>query len=76
MLFRSLALDGQSGAVRDEDIYAPEIGAVICGDKPGRESNSEFLYYKPVGMGIMDIAIASRIYRRAKEQKIGTWLAY
>lgn len=71
-----LALDGQSGAVRDEDIYTPEIGAIICGDKPGRESNSEFLYYKPVGMGIMDIAIASRIYRRAKEQKIGTWLAY
>lgn len=71
-----LALDGLAGKVRDEDIYAPEIGAIICGDQPGREREEEFIYYKPVGMGIMDIAIASRVYHRAKEAAVGTWLEY
>lgn len=71
-----LAADGLAGKVRDEDIYVQEIGEVLCGDKAGRESNQEFLYYKPVGMGILDIAIASRIYRRAKESGVGTWVNY
>jgi len=71
-----LALDGIAGKVRDEDIYSQEIGEIICGDKPGRESDEEFLYYKPVGMGILDIAIAARVYRAAKTQGIGTWLNY
>ena len=71
-----LAADGLAGKVRDEDIYVQEIGEVLCGDKAGRESDQEFLYYKPVGMGILDIAIASRIYRRAKESGVGTWVNY
>ena len=71
-----LALDGLAGKVQDKDIYAPEIGAIICGDKPGREREEEFIYYKPVGMGVLDLAIASRIYRQAKEQAVGTWLVY
>lgn len=33
-----LALDGIAGKVRDEDIYSQEIGEIICGDKPDRES--------------------------------------
>lgn len=71
-----LALDGIAGKVRDEDIYSQEIGEIICGDKPGRESEQEFLYYKPVGMGILDIAIATRIYRTAKDRGVGVWLDY
>ena len=71
-----LALDGLKGIVKDEDIYAQEIGEILCGEKPGRESDEEFIYYKPVGLGILDIAIASRIYREAKEQGIGTVLDY
>lgn len=71
-----LALDGLAGKVQDKDIYAPEIGAIICGDKPGREREEEFIYYKPVGMGVLDLAIGSRIYQKAKEQHVGTWLEY
>lgn len=71
-----LALDGIAGKVRDEDIYSQEIGEIICGDKPDRESEQEFLYYKPVGMGILDIAIATRIYRTAKDRGVGVWLDY
>lgn len=71
-----LAMDGLAGKVADEDIYAPEIGAILCGDKAGRESDREFLYYKPVGMGILDIAIGARLYRKAKADQVGTWLPY
>lgn len=71
-----LAVDGLAGKVKDEDIYCPEIGAVLCGDMPGRESDEEFLYYKPVGLGIMDIAVATRVYRKALETGVGTWVEY
>ena len=71
-----LALDAQEGKVSDDDIYAQEIGEIICGDKIGRANDQEFIYYKPVGMGILDIAICTRIYRKAMEQNVGTWLDY
>ena len=71
-----LALDAIAGKITDEDIYCPQIGAVICGDKDPRRNDEEFLYYKPVGMGTLDLAVATRIYRNAREQGIGTWLDY
>lgn len=71
-----LAIDALAGKVDDGRIYSKEIGEIICGDKPGRQSREEFLYYKPVGMGILDIAIAARVYRKAVEDGIGTWLEY
>ncbi len=71
-----LALDSLAGKVGDETIYAQEVGEIICGDKIGRGSDKEFIYYKPVGMGILDIAICARLYRKAVEEHIGTWLAY
>ena len=49
---------------------------LICGDKDPRRNDEEFLYYKPVGMGTLDLAVATRIYRNAREQGIGTWLDY
>lgn len=71
-----LALDALSGKITDEAIYSQEFGEIICGDKVGRANDEEFLYYKPVGMGVFDIAIATRIYRKAQEEHIGTYLEY
>ena len=71
-----LALDALAGKIGDEAIYAKQIGEIICGDKPGRESAKEFIYYKPVGMGILDLAVASRIYRKARAENVGVWLDY
>ncbi len=71
-----MARDALAGRFDDSKIYATEIGQIINGDKAGRESDEEFCYYKPVGMGVLDIAIAVRLYRRALEQNKGVWLEY
>ncbi len=71
-----LTLAGQRGEVTDDDIYCKEIGEIICGEKPGRENDTELIYYKPVGMGIEDIALCAKIYRKALETNTGTMLDY
>jgi len=69
-----MAQDALAGRFDDSKIYAEEIGEIIAGDKPGRENDNEFCYYKPVGMGVLDLAIAARLYRKAMEEDIGTSL--
>lgn len=71
-----MAQDALAGKFDESKIYAEEIGEIISGKKPGRESDEEFCYYKPVGMGVLDLAIAARIYRRAKEEGKGVVLEY
>ena len=71
-----MARDALAGRFDDSKIYATEIGQIINGDKKGRETDEEFCYYKPVGMGVLDIAIAVRLYRSALEQNKGVWLDY
>ncbi|NLA14660.1 MAG: ornithine cyclodeaminase family protein, partial [Tissierellia bacterium] len=53
-----------------------EIGEIVIGDKIGRENDQEIIYYNSVGMGIEDVAIATRVYRTAQEKGIGTKLIY
>ena len=67
------ALDGSFDESR---IYAEEIGQIITGEKSGRETDEEFCYYKPVGMGVLDLAIAARIYRKALDTGRGAWLEF
>ena len=71
-----MARDALAGKFDESKIYAEELGEIIAGKKPGRTDDNEFCYYKPVGMGVLDLAIAVRIYRKAVEQNIGTWLEY
>ena len=71
-----LAQDAISGKFEEEKIYAKEIGEIICGEKAGRENNREFIYYKPVGIGVLDLAISSRLFKLAKEENRGTWLEF
>lgn len=61
------------GVISDDDIHA-EIGEVILGQKQGRESSAERILFSGVGMGLLDIAVATRILRRAEDAGIGTML--
>ncbi len=58
------------GKFNPENIYA-ELGEVVNGDKMGRESETERIYFNSVGMGIEDVAVANYIYQIAKERGIG-----
>jgi len=58
------------GLIKDSDIYA-NIDEIIAGKKPGRENDDERIFYAPIGMAHEDVAVASRIYDRAKKMGIG-----
>jgi ornithine cyclodeaminase/alanine dehydrogenase len=54
-------------------VYA-ELGELVCGLKPGRETDSERTMTANLGLAMDDMAVAPAIYRRAVEQGIGAWL--
>ncbi len=62
--------------VLDEAAVNGELGAVIAGRISGRSSDSAVIFFNCVGMGIEDIAIATRVYRKALETGAGTELKY
>ena len=55
------------------DPYA-DLGEIVVGEQPGRESQEERILAINLGLAIDDMAVAPEIYRRAKEKGIGTWL--
>lgn len=71
----TVALMYHDGLIGDEDITA-QLGEIINGKKPGRESEKEIIYFNAVGMGIEDIAIVTRAYKKALSRGIGTKIAY
>lgn len=59
----------KKGVISEEDIYA-ELGEIITGIKPGRETISEITLFKSVGLGIQDCATAWLAYDKAKRKGI------
>ena len=54
-------------------VYA-DLGEIVAGFKPGRESDGERTMACNLGLAMDDMATAPIIYRRAREMGIGTWL--
>lgn len=52
------------------DIHA-EIGEILLGRKPGRENDEEVTIFDSTGMAIQDNTTATKIYRNAREGKVG-----
>jgi ornithine cyclodeaminase len=65
----------QAGELRTEHIYG-EIGEIVAGIKPGRESSTErnLLWHK--GFAISDIMLGHLAFHKATEKGIGTSLDY
>ncbi len=61
----------QEGALDESHIYA-ELGEIIVGEKPPRESDEEITLFKSNGLAIQDVATAKLVYDRAVQQGIGT----
>ncbi|MFQ5682061.1 MAG: ornithine cyclodeaminase family protein [Candidatus Binatia bacterium] len=62
-----------SGEIKEADLSL-EIGDIIMQRKPGRTSEDEIIAYLNPGCGIYDVAIAAYVFRKAKEQGLGTFL--
>ncbi len=54
----------QLGLMRPADVHA-ELGEVIAGRKPGRESSDEIIVFDSTGTALQDVAAAAIVYERA-----------
>jgi ornithine cyclodeaminase/alanine dehydrogenase len=51
-----------------------DLGELVIGKKPGRETSEERTMACNLGLALDDMAVAPVVYQRAVERKIGTWL--
>ena len=54
----------KDGELLDTDIHG-NLDEVVAGEKPGRETDDERVYFNAVGLAFVDVAIALAMYRRA-----------
>jgi ornithine cyclodeaminase/alanine dehydrogenase-like protein (mu-crystallin family) len=66
--YRSVGYFGQT-----PDPYA-DLGELVAGTKPGRQSAGERTLAINLGLALDDMAVAPEVYRRAADRGIGTWL--
>lgn len=57
-----------------EWIDVAELGRVVAMRAPGRQSADDITLFKSLGIGVEDIAVAIKVYQKAKEAGIGRWL--
>jgi alanine dehydrogenase len=57
--------------ISEGDIHA-EIGEILLGTKPGRETDDEITIFDSTGMAIQDNTTSFRIYRNAIASNVGT----
>ena len=60
----------RDGLIDDSRVDA-SVADLVIGRKRGRDDDSQLTYSCNVGLGLYDVAIASRIYHYAKENGIG-----
>jgi ornithine cyclodeaminase/alanine dehydrogenase-like protein (mu-crystallin family) len=66
-----LILPIQEGAITEEHIHA-DLGQVVAGSVPGRESDDEITLFKSVGLAVEDVATAIHVYNLARRRGVGT----
>jgi ornithine cyclodeaminase len=65
----------QAGELRSEHVYG-EIGEVVAGLKPGRESPQERILFWHKGFAVSDIVLGNLAYQKARAKGVGTLLSY
>jgi alanine dehydrogenase len=63
------------GLVTRASLHA-ELGDIVAGTSPGRESDEERILFWHRGLATTDLAVAHLILRRAEEKDLGTLLPY
>ena len=73
--FGSLRAHVDEGLLSEDSLHA-ELGEIVAGKKPGRESEDETILFWHRGLATTDIAVGQVLYERAVERGIGTTLRY
>ncbi|MNL78294.1 alanine dehydrogenase [compost metagenome] len=58
-----------------ENLHA-ELGDIVCGARPGRESNDETILFWHRGLSSTDVALGAAIVEKAKRNNIGQKLRF
>jgi alanine dehydrogenase len=53
-----------------------ELGEIVAGLKPGRQSDTEITIFDSTGMALQDVATAAMAFERAQQHKAGTRLNF
>ena len=53
---------------------AADLGELVTGQRPGRQSDDERTLAINLGLALEDMAVAAEVYRRATARGIGVWL--
>ena len=54
----------------ETNVYAT-LGEIVCGQKPGRETDHQTILYTHMGMGSLDVAVGHRMMEKAIAQGKG-----
>jgi alanine dehydrogenase len=73
--FGALRPHVDSGRLSTESLHA-ELGQIVAGRRPGRESPDERILLWHRGLSILDIAVGALILSRARDAGAGTMLRY
>jgi len=65
----------KADAITLADVHA-ELGEVVAGKKPGRESDDEIIVFDSTGMALQDVAAASVVYEKARHLGVGFRLGF
>jgi alanine dehydrogenase len=63
----------EDGSMKEGDVHA-ELGEVLLGTKPGRESDMEVTVCDLTGIAIQDVAISQVVYEKAKKSGKGFYI--
>jgi ornithine cyclodeaminase len=55
-----------------EEAIDAELGEVLVGAHPGRQTETELTVFKSLGLAVEDLAAAELVVRKAREQGVGT----
>lgn len=63
----------KDGLLTDDDIHA-NLGEVVAGEAPGRQSEDERVYFNAVGLSYVDVSLALAMLRQAQDAGKGVEL--
>lgn len=64
----------EAGYFRSAPSLWADLGELVVGNRPGRESPRERTMTMNLGLALDDMAVAPLVYQRALDQSLGTWL--
>src|SRR5438105_13073733 len=64
----------EDGSIHWSDIH--ELGQVIVGRYTGRAHAEDVTMFKSLGIAIEDVAVAARVFEKARDNQVGQWIEW